>query len=490
MFKNTYIALDITNSDIRILAVKGNKIIRWSTAPIPEDAIKDGIIVEPHTLSVIIDNLFKTLNLKKNRVICSITGLPFIYRVISMPHSTRAVTDEAVERAARKEMSLTQEDIYLVWQATQATASKDELDYFVLGVPKHAISPLIETLDAADIKPYIVDLKPLALARAASRSDALILSLERGYFDIVIVADGLVRVMHSVNPGSRTSDIMGNVNELVDGLNKAIKSFNRDFPQNSLKTDTPILVSGEVAADESLRKILQEATGHEVSILTPLANLPPEAPALMFSTCVGLVTKKIPKFIDKSAYHDIDVNVLIRTRKQSQLKYKLAYAGVGLLFLLLAGVVYKSYDLKIGAADRTEALRKESTRVTQLLSNAQKSYSQAQTTKKELEDKIQSLTNELNIISGEHQYIKNLQYDYARSINLVNVSLPAGAYYEEIGMKPGAITVKGEALDKYDVLTFTEAMERTTVFSSARIESLEPIGEDNPGVKFTTIVNK
>ncbi|MCR4393507.1 MAG: pilus assembly protein PilM, partial [Dehalococcoidales bacterium] len=221
MFNNTYVALDITNSDIRVLEVKGDKITRWSTTPIPEDSIKDGIIVEPHTLSVIIDNIFKTLNLNKNRVICSITGLPFIYRVISMPHSTRAVTDEAVERAARKEMSLTQEEIYLVWQATQTTTSKDELDYFVLGVPKNALSPLIETLSAAGVKPYIVDLKPLALARAASRNDALILSLERGYFDIVIVADGLVRVMHSVNPASRISDIMGNVNELVDGLNKA-----------------------------------------------------------------------------------------------------------------------------------------------------------------------------------------------------------------------------------------------------------------------------
>jgi Tfp pilus assembly protein PilN len=257
-----------------------------------------------------------------------------------------------------------------------------------------------------------------------------------------------------------------------------------------LKSDTPILVSGEVAADESLRKILQEATGHEVSILTPMVNLPPEAPALMFSTCVGLVAKKIPKFMDKLAYHDIDVNVLIRTKKQSQLKFILAYAGIGLLFLLLAGVVYKSYDLKIEAAARTEALRKESTRATQLLVDAQKSNAQAQATRKENEDKLQSLANELNVISGEHKYIKNLQYDYARSINLINISLPAGAYYREINMKPGMITVTGEVLDKFDVLTFTEAMERTTVFSSVRVESLEPLGEDNPGVKFTVVLTK
>jgi len=490
MFKRSYVALDITNSDIRVLEVKGNKITRWRTVPIPDDAIKDGIIVEPHTLSVIIDNLFKNMNLKKNRVICSVTGLPFIYRVISMPRNERAVSDEAVERAARKEMSLTQENIFLVWQATQTTTNKDEQDYFVLGVPKNAIAPLIETLNSANIKPFIVDLKPLALARAASRKDALIVSMERGYFDIVVVANGVVRVMHSLSPDNRASNIAGHVNDLVDGLNKAVKSFNRDFPQNSLKPDTPILVSGEVAADEPLRQLLQEATGHEVSILTPLASLPPEAPALMFSTCVGLVARKISKFMDKSSYHDIAINVLIRTRREGQFKVALAYAGVGLLFLVLAGAVYKSYDLKAAAVARTEALYRESTRVTQMLVDAQKANGKAQADKKDISDKLQVLINELNTIANEHRKIKDMQNDFARSINLINISLPAGAIYQEIDMKPNLIIVKGTVADPFDILAFNEQMEKTTVFSGARVETLEPLGEDNPGAKFTTIITK
>jgi hypothetical protein len=488
MFYNNYVALDITNSDIRVVSVSYNKIRKWTSTPVPEGAIKDGIILEPHTIGVIIDNVFKSLKLNRNRVICTVTGLPFIYRLIGMPKEPQEVPSEAIERAARQEMSLNQEDMYLLWQSTKANIGKDETDYFVVGVPKTSLKPLLETMALAKIRPYLGDVKPLALARAAATSEALIVSLERDYYDIVVVTDGLVRVMHSVNP-NKPKNLLEVVNELVDGLNKAIKSLNRDFPENSLKTESPLLLTGELASDPEVLKLMQEATGHPVNILKTALEMPPDMPAALYASTIGLVMKILGIKQETSQYHDVDINLLLKVQKAGQTKQNLVYAGMIILILLMAALVYKSNDLKIQAIERTDELQALLNKNNQTQVNSQKAYVQAVATKNTNNEKLQALTNELNAYIKEHQQISGSKIDYYTPVKTINESLPPGAYYRTIQLQPTGAVIQGQVMDPVDVIVFTKALERTPIFDSAIPNNISPV-EDSNEATFTVTVKK
>ncbi|GAI57774.1 unnamed protein product, partial [marine sediment metagenome] len=85
------------------------------------------------------------------------------------------------------------------------------MDFFVLGVPRNLIDAVVQTLAEAGVKTYLIDLKPLALARAASRENALIVALEPGCFDIVLVADGIPAIMHTITPRGEGASIEDNI---------------------------------------------------------------------------------------------------------------------------------------------------------------------------------------------------------------------------------------------------------------------------------------
>jgi Tfp pilus assembly PilM family ATPase len=58
IFFKEYVALDITGSEVRVISVRRNKIRKWGSEPLRDGLVKDGIILEPQTLGLIIDNLF------------------------------------------------------------------------------------------------------------------------------------------------------------------------------------------------------------------------------------------------------------------------------------------------------------------------------------------------------------------------------------------------------------------------------------------------
>jgi hypothetical protein len=287
-------------------------------------------------------------------------------------------------------MSLSREDMYLLWEDT-GVAKEDETDYFVLGVPKTSMKPFLDTLAGANIKPYIMDVKPLALARTLSLKEGIIVSLERSFFDIVVVFEGMVRVMHSVSPMSKPEALSGLINELIDGLNMAVKSFNRDYPQNALSADTPIYLAGGLAANADMTQMIQESTGHPVTIVKPPLELPPDMSPELYSAAIGLIFKKLSSMVDKSQYHDIDINLLLKTQKPKQLGQQIA-AGVSVVFiLLLAALVYEAYNMKNQALANVDELTQQNVKATQLLATTQKSLADAEAARKAANDKVRPL---------------------------------------------------------------------------------------------------
>jgi hypothetical protein len=294
--------------------------------------------------------------------------------------------------------------------------------------------------------------------------------------------------MHSVNP-SKPKNLLEVVNELVDGMNKAIKALNRDFPENSLKPDSPLLLTGELASDPEIIKLMQEATGHPVDIIKPRLEMPPDMSASLYAASLGLISKKLK--IDKSLseYNDIDINLFVKVQKGGRTKQQLAYAGILVVILLLGALLYKANDMKLQAVDRTDQLQATLNKTNQALVDAQKTYTATVATKTAESAKFQALSAELAAYTKEHTQINSLQNDYATPINVINQALPEGANYKSLQLQPAGVVVQGEVIDPIDVIKFTTSLEKTKAFKSVMPDNIAPV-EATGGATFTVTLKK
>ena len=96
----TITTLNINSSSIKYLAASDDIITHWGILP-SKDILKNGVIQQPLTTGKQIKALFASESLPDDRVICSINGLPFSYRVLTLPKLNAADLDEAISRAAR-----------------------------------------------------------------------------------------------------------------------------------------------------------------------------------------------------------------------------------------------------------------------------------------------------------------------------------------------------------------------------------------------------
>ncbi|HUV56767.1 MAG TPA: hypothetical protein VMV84_05975, partial [Dehalococcoidales bacterium] len=82
-----YATLSISTTDVRLLSIKGHQVKKWGSIPLTSGLVRDGLIIQPKAVGEAISALFKSLKVSKKRVITSLTGLSFTYRILSLPRT-------------------------------------------------------------------------------------------------------------------------------------------------------------------------------------------------------------------------------------------------------------------------------------------------------------------------------------------------------------------------------------------------------------------
>jgi type IV pilus assembly protein PilM len=482
-----YVTLNITATSIRLLSVKGKQVERWGSAPLPPGLVKDGLILQPKAVGAIISSLFKSAKVPKQKVITSLTGLSFTYRILSLPKTKPALLDEAIQRSARKEIPLPLEELYLSWQAING--KQEELDYFVLGVPRNPVDAVIQTLAEAGIEPYIVELKPLALARAANRGDALIVDLEPDCFDVVLVAKGIPTVIHTITPRGEGANLEDNIHRLSDELSRTVKFYNTSHPQTPLSPTTPLMLTGELATDTTTSRLIQAETGYPVKSLVPPLKFPSALSPALYATNMGLALQNAPKAAKGVAngFHDINLNILAdkfraKARPVSKKRILLPLALTAAL-----GLAFGLYQLNTQAEAETMSLQTAFGTVSQQLHEARLALNEAN----ETTETINAIVADTEAIKQEHQYILGKRGELANNLTLVTGALPSSTHFTSIKMGTDQITIEGETDAASKVISYAETLEEQLGFSEVRISSINEV--ENSGtatISFAIVISK
>lgn len=464
------VTLSISATGIRLLSVKGRQVKKWGSTPLAPRLVRDGLILQPKAVGAAIDTLFKSTKIPKKRVITSLTGLSFTYRILSLPRMKPALLEEAILRAARKEIPLPLEELYLSWQAIGG--GHDELNFSVVGVPRNLIDAMVQTLAEAGVKPYIMDLKPLALARAASRGDALIVALEPDCFDIVLVANGIPTIMHTITPRGGGASLEDNIRRLTDELSKTVEFYNSSHPENPLSPTTPLLLTGELSADATTSQLIQAEIEYPVEPLVPPLKFSADLPVALYASNMGLALKKIPQKAvskeDATRFHDINLNILSGKYKSRARLVLLRYILLPLALVIAIGLLFPVYQVKSRADAETMRLQTELSRVSQELHQARLASDEA----KQIEDTINEIATDVETLKQEHRDILSDKGYFINTLSLVADALPSEAYFTSIEIGTDEITVVGEADNSFTVISYAVALEAQGRFSEVRIAGI------------------
>lgn len=250
--------------------------------------LSNGVVADPEGLGRVIDSLFQRFNLSKRRVVCGLTGQQAVSRMLTIPKAAAAHLDDVVAREARRALPSSQ-NAYFFWQVL--SGQTDQIRVFALSVPREPILAMVETLEAAAIRPYLMDLRPLALARAIEKKNAVLANAENNSVDVVIVADDIPILMRSVFLGDSPLAPELVLGRLTDEVMRTINYYNDTNRANPLADDVPVYLTGEMVSDPSLPGTLEGMTGHPVPPLTIPLRYPPDFPLAPYMVNVGLSMK-------------------------------------------------------------------------------------------------------------------------------------------------------------------------------------------------------
>ena len=463
------VSMVINSQSILVTAERNNMIYYHQSVDIPPSAVKDGYIVDQKAVAEIIDTVFKSQRLPRGQVYTSISGMSYIYRVLALPRIKSAMLPEAIERATQKEINLPLSDLYLDWQII--SQSEKEITVYVLGVPRRLIDALVETLQKAGIHPAAVDLKSLALARAADRHDALIVDFEPDWFDIIIVSDGLPMTLHTVAPRSSGADLEDNVAHLADEFNRTIDFFNLTHKENSIMADTPILITGPLTMETKATEYILKYFTNPIQSLVSSLKTAPDFPIGKYAVNIGLLLKSTHK-VNKpeTGKHYIDVNLDLLAGRKRALSHPVSLQKILVPAALVLAIilVLPLSILHNQAAAATSQLQTQLDEANRNLRLNRLILDQAAN----LEVSIQELTNETAAIEKERQQISG-QGELSSLLKVVFDSLPSGVNETSLIADSKTLLVEGLAPDRSTIFTYAKTLNTQGVFSDVRIALVE-----------------
>lgn len=286
------VSLYIDDTSIRLLLTDGQSIKERAHSPLEPGMVEGGVIVNEEEVANRIVQLFEDRQVGTKKVIVGLSGLHSLTLVINLPQLPDSMLAEAVMREAARILPVPLDQLYLTWQTIPAPDKK--IRAFVIAIPQDAADALLKTVQRAELIPYMMDIKPLALARMVNEPTAIILDVQPTEYDIVIVGDGIPQPIRTIAiPPDERGSWQAKLPMITDDLTRTIEFYDSKNPENPLVPSVPIYVSGELADEPEICQSLSDRLGRPVMRLTLPISYPLGSYPSRYTVNLGLAIKRL-----------------------------------------------------------------------------------------------------------------------------------------------------------------------------------------------------
>jgi type IV pilus assembly protein PilM len=289
-FSQSVTTLHIEGSSVRLLAVRGGQATEWGTEPLDPGLVRDGVVADPEAVGERIESLLAAHRVGKSNLVAGLSGHRCMPRILDFPRMELRLLKEAVPREMKRELPVPLDEMHLSWQVIGG--ENGHLRVFALGVPKDVLGPQVEAIRLAGATLRSMDVKPLALVRAAGRGEAIIADLEPDTLDVIVVRGRVPATIRTVSLRREIETTEEKVRRLGEELARAVKFYNDTHPEEPLQPSTPTYLTGSLAEEATSSGVPEASIGHSVEPLAPALQHPADLPVATFMVNIGLALKE------------------------------------------------------------------------------------------------------------------------------------------------------------------------------------------------------
>jgi type IV pilus assembly protein PilM len=283
--------LFIRDTAINLLVMKGEKVEKWGSSPLEPGLVSQGLVVDQGQVADRVKQLFKETRAKAKRVTLGLSGHDSLYRIITLPELPEAVLPEAVKREAQRTIPTPLEEVYFSYQ--RIPSPKGECRVFLATFPRNLVDTLIKTLHQAGVKPYVLDLAPLALCRIPNVPRAIIIDARLEHLDVMVLADRLPQVIRTLSLPGEAASLEERMPSIAEEFNRTVAFYNSSHLENPLDYTVPVFVCGDLAEARETWQSLAGRADYSVSPLPPPVGLPAGLDANEFMVNIGLTLREL-----------------------------------------------------------------------------------------------------------------------------------------------------------------------------------------------------
>jgi type IV pilus assembly protein PilM len=457
--------LYINDSSIRLLVTRGRRISKLASVPL-ETGLSD--VDSPEKEAALVNKLKTLMHTNKisgRKVILGISGLHCLTRPVSLPELPKAMLREAVLREAQRVLPVPPEQLYISWQIISSAEGK--LTAFMVAIPRQVADTLMRILHGAGLKAYLMDIKPLALARLARESTAIIVDMQPKEFDIVIMGNGLPQPIRTVPFPEEYRDIKDKAAIIRDELARTIQFHNSNNPEQPLPPQTKLYLSGEIADEPDLH----EEMVHGLDLVPELLASPLKCAKHLDSSLhlanVGLVLKQLPK----------DAGPLLPNFNTLPEPYQPRQISTSKLMAVPATIAAVGLVVLLGMTVQDAAARLQNTK--DQLDSTNLVLQKRQNEKNELTKTIGQLEKELSGIEDERDQFTEVLANIGATGEAINTDLTesTGAIVPGLDLAAaihagGHYSLSGVADSEREVIEFARQLRDTGLFKEVTIQSI------------------
>jgi len=284
--------LFIRDTSIKLLVMKGEQVEKWASVPLEPGLVSQGLIVDEEQVADRVKQIFKETGANTNKVITALSGDDSLYRIITLPELPEAVFPEAVKREVKRTIPTPLEDIYYSYQHLPSLM-RGESRVFLVTFPRNLADALVRTLRQAGVKPYVMDLAPLALSRIPDESQAVIVNARLDHLDVAVIADRLPQVIRRLSLPGETESLEERLPLIAEEFNRTVAFYNSSHVENPIDATVPVFVCGDLVDEPEAWQSVVGGAGYQVTALSSSVESPEGFNPNEFMVNIGLALKEL-----------------------------------------------------------------------------------------------------------------------------------------------------------------------------------------------------
>ena len=291
LFERDLLTFDFEGSGIRFLLVRGGRVVRWEALSVPPEQMSQGVVHDPAAVGGALRELLERNDVRKGRVVTSVTGLRAISRLMTLPPIKERLLEDALRHKIRQDTSLPLDDMDFSWHVLRRAS--DSLEVYALAVPREAIDRQVETLAVAGLRANAMDVKPLALARLVEAPSAIVLNVEDHSLSVLILRQWMPVVVRTVPFGVGRAAPEARLDLLLQELARTTKFYSEGHRDDPIDSQASLVATGELFENKDFLEALANRHSGPVQVPVPTLPHPDDLPAAMYSVNLGLAAKKV-----------------------------------------------------------------------------------------------------------------------------------------------------------------------------------------------------